>query len=109
MIARRALLSGIPVLAVVGCSNGQIDPQKVLDGLKAACGIAVPAATVVSIINAAVGSTVQSIVDLICSGYMSAQAAQVASGKAKAGPKDTVHFIVVVNGKQIEVDATPTS
>ena len=98
---RRLLLTGAVVLPLVGCTNGAIDPQKVADAIKSACGIAVPLATVTTIINAAVGATVQFVVDLVCTGYHSA----LAANKTTASAGTSVKFPVVVNGKTIEVTA----
>lgn len=101
-VQRRDLMSAILLSLVLGsCTNGQIDPQKVIDALKVACGIAVPAATVVAIINAGVGLTVQSVVDIICSGYRATVAAQ---GKNMAAGTQ-VEYDVEVNGKTIHVIA----
>ena len=104
--SRRNILlagAGAAILPIVSCTNGAIDPQKVADAIKTACGIAVPIATVTSIINAAVGATVQFIVDLVCTGYTTAKAANKLGAEPAKG--STVHFVVVVNGKPIEVDA----
>lgn len=98
--ATLGLLAAVPFLSY--CTNGQIDPQKVIDALKIACGIAVPAATVVAIVNAGVGLTVQSVVDIICSGYKATIAAQ---GKNMAAGTQ-VEYDVEVNGKTVHVVAT---
>jgi hypothetical protein len=116
---RRTLLGfalGFAAMPIVSCtSTGTIDVQKVLDGLKVACGIAVPAATVTSIINASVGATVQSIVDLLCSGFHTTMAAEAMAAKkgGMAAPAPlavgaSVDYDVIVNGKPIHVVATKT-
>ena len=102
MFNRRELAIVVIASAAAACTGGQIDPNKVVDSLKSACGIAVPAATVVAIINASVGATVQSIVDLLCSGFHQALAERKLG--ATAGTK--VEYDVVVNGQKIHVEAT---
>ena len=91
-------------LVLAGCTaGGGIDPAAVAAALKGLCGIAVPLATIVAIINAAAGATVESIVSMICSGYHSALAAQK-QGPMKPGTE--VDIIVTVGGKQIPVKVT---
>ncbi len=93
------LLAAIPFVA--SCTNGSIDPVKVADALKAACGIAVPLATIAAVINASIGGTVASIVDLLCSGYH-----QALAGKTGLAAGGTVEYDVTVNGHVVHVVAT---
>ncbi len=93
------LLAAIPFVA--SCTNGNIDPVKVADALKAACGIAVPLSTIVAVINASIGGTIAGIVDLLCSGYH-----QALAGKTGLAAGTTVEYDVVVNGKTVHVVAT---
>ncbi len=94
------LLAAIPFVA--SCtSTGTIDPQKVIDAIKVACGIAIPAATVLTIFNAGVGMTAQAIVDIVCSGYH-----QALAGKTGLAAGTSVEYDVVVNGTKVHVVAT---
>ena len=118
MMSRRdfsmSLAPGMAVLTLAGCTNGQVDPQKVVDVVKTACAIAVPAAVVASIIATlraasaarqeagATAPTVQAIVDLICSAYHSSLQARKLGAPAAGS---TVEFVVVVSGKEIPVTA----
>jgi hypothetical protein len=100
--------AGGATLGMLGCTNGAIDPAAVAAALKGLCGIAVPAATIVTLINSVAGATVESVVALICSGYHSSVAAQTAAGVLK-GPLasgTTVNFVVIAGGKQVPVTAT---
>jgi len=103
MHSRRATFIFLGGAALAACTGGQIDPQKVLDGLKAACGIAVPVATVIAVINASVGPTVNGVVDLLCSGFKQSMAGKLGT-PMKEGT--TADYVVVVNGKDIPVTAT---
>jgi hypothetical protein len=97
------------VIGLAGCTaTGGIDPAAVAAALKGLCGIAVPLATITSIINAAAGATVQSVVDTICSGFHSALAAQTQAGLLKGPLKSgtEVNIVVTVGGRQIPVTCT---
>jgi hypothetical protein len=101
---RNALLTGTAFasLGVAGCTNNQIDPAKVIDGIKTACGIAVTAATIVAIIGLDPTMSISAIINLVCTGFHSAQE----NGKLKATEKGaTIHFPVTVNGKTVDVEA----
>ena len=111
------VLAGISSAAtgdlLASCTSGQIDPAKIADLLKQACGIAVPVTTIVQVVNASIGATVQSIVDLLCSGYHATLAAHAAAAKsnnlaAPAAPASgaEVPYDVIVNGKVIHIVAT---
>ncbi len=93
------LLAAIPFVA--SCTNGNIDPVKVADLLKQVCGIVVPLATIVAIINAGIGGTAQTVVDLLCAGYH-----QALAGKTGLAAGATTEYDVTVNGKVIHVIAT---
>lgn len=104
MISRRHLTLVIPAAILLGCTNNQIDPQKLIDAIKTACGISVIVASAVALINAGVGMTLQAIVDAVCTGYQNAQA----SGNLKAAaPGGKLRFPVVINGKTIDVEVEP--
>jgi hypothetical protein len=104
-INRRALLLAGATLPVLGMGGGcAIDPVKVQDAIKTACGIAVTAATIAAIVGLDPTMSISAIVSLICSGYQTAKSA----GKLGAEPTKgtTVHFVVYVNGKPVDVEAT---
>ena len=103
-ITRRATFIFLGGAALAACTGGQIDPQKILDTLKQACGIVVPLATIVAVVNASVGPTVNGVVDLLCSGFKQTVAAQKLGGALKEG--QTIDYVVTVNGKDIPVTAT---
>ncbi len=65
-IAKMLILPLALVIGMPSCTNGQIDPQKVSDGIKTTCGILIVGASLAVLVNAAVGLTVQSIVDAVC-------------------------------------------
>jgi hypothetical protein len=106
MIDRRYLLVAAAVLPFAGCTNGQVDPQKVLDLLKGACGILVPLATIVEMLKLDPTLSASAIVNLICSGFKTAVAAQAAQGRLAATPGQTIEYDVIVNGKPVHVVAT---
>ncbi len=95
-------------LALSACTNGSIDPNAVLAALKTACGIAVPAATILQIFNLDPTQSVSAIVNLICSGYQQTQAAAGQKGR-KLAAGESVHFVVEVNGHEVDVTATPAT
>lgn len=104
MIARRnVLLAGVVLLGMGmgGSSSCSVDQQKVVDAIRMACGIAVPAATVAQIIGLDPTMSISAIVNLICSGYQTAKA----EGKLGAEPakNNTVVFTVYVSGKPVSV------
>lgn len=108
MMSRRdlalSLAPGVLAVTLAGCTNGTIDPQKVVDTIRTACAIAIPVATVAAIINAGVGMTAQAIVDLVCSAYKSSLASRnLGDAGLKTGEK--IDFIVHVGGKDIPVEA----
>jgi hypothetical protein len=101
---RALLLMGAATIGGMGmggtstCSS-TLDPAAIANAIKIACGIAVPAATVLEVINAAAGATAAMIISLVCSSYKNASAAQ--AGKLAAGGE--VNFVVHV------CDATGTA
>ncbi len=111
-ITRRKMTSFVGAAAVAGLAGctagGGIDPAAVAAALKGLCGIAVPLATITTIINAAAGATLEGIVSMICSGYHSALAAQTQAGLLKGPLKSgtEVNIVVTVGGKQIPVKCT---
>ena len=111
MITRRAVsISAIPsglALALLGCSStGTIDPTAVANALKSGCGIAIPLATITTIINAAIGATLETIINLICSSFKASVAASATLGAAPLAVGGTHDFVITVNGKTIPVQAT---
>lgn len=102
---RRSFLLGASTFALVACTNNQLDPHKIADDIKLACTIAVPLATITTIISAAVGMTMQGIVNMVCSAYHSTLQAKNLAAPASG---TAVHFVVVVNGKTIPVDGEVT-
>jgi hypothetical protein len=105
---RNMLLTGVAFagMGMGGTSTctSQIDPQKVIDLIKTGCGIAVTAATIAQIIGLDPTMSISAIVSLICTGFQTAKAA----GKLGAEPAKgtTVHFVVYVDGKPVDVTAT---
>ncbi len=103
---RNLLLTGVAMAAMGmgGTSSCSIDPAKVQEAIKTACGIAVTAATIAAIVGYDPTMSISAIVNLICSGYQTAKSA----GKLGAEPAKgaTVHFVVYVNGKPVDVEAT---
>jgi hypothetical protein len=97
----------IPLLALAlsfgGCTNNQIDPQKVADSIKTACGILVVAAQVADILKLDPTLSASAIVSLICTGFTNAQAS---GALASAPPHGEVIFTVLVNGKPVQIEAT---
>jgi hypothetical protein len=93
---RRLLLAGVAAIGMAGCTPGTttLDPVAIANAIKIACGIAVPAATVLEVINAAAGATVSMVVSLICSSYKNSLAAQTSGAKLAIGA--TVTFVVHV-------------
>ncbi len=103
-----AVLGPITV-PLTACTNGQLDPQKIVDAIKNGCHIAVPLATIIAIINAAYGVTLQAIVDMVCSAYQSALQAKGLKGPLASGTE--VEFVVTVtdkNGKQTSIPVKAT-
>lgn len=104
---RRLLLTGAAVIAMgmggTSSCTSNIDPTAVINLIKVACGILVPAATIADILLKDPTMTASAIVNLICTGFMSAKA----SGKLGAEPAKgtTVNFVVYVNGKPVDVSA----
>lgn len=86
-----ATIGGMGMGGLSTCSS-TLDPTSIANAIKIACGIAVPAATVLEVINAAAGATASVIVSLICSSYKNALAAQ--GGKMGAGGE--INFVVHV-------------
>jgi hypothetical protein len=108
MISRRqSIILAIGTLGltalVSACTNNALDPAKINDMLKTACGILVPAATITAIINAQIGITAQVVVDLLCGGFKAQTEKMGATGAPKGS---TVEYDVDVNGKTIHVVAT---
>lgn len=91
---------------LAGCSGTQLDPAVIANLIKTACGIAVPVADIVVIINADTGHTAKAIVDVVCSGYKSA-IADTSGLKAPRKTGEPITFVVQVNGKDVTVHATP--
>ncbi len=90
-------------LGMASCTGGQIDPQKVIDTARTVCGIVIAFDSVIAIINAGVGLTVDAIVQAVCSAFK----AQLAAEKLQALPPGTkVKVPVVINGKTIDVFVT---
>jgi len=77
-----------------GCSSTALDPTAIANAIKIACGIAVPAATVLEVINAAAGATAAMVISLVCSSYKNALAAQTSAGRLAAGTQ--INFVVHV-------------
>lgn len=110
---RRALLlmgaaTGLSACSAIPGFPPTLDPVALANDIKVACGIAVPAATVLAVINAAAGATAAMIISLVCSSFKNAQA-QMLGGRLAAGAE--VSFIVHVcdaNGscKSVPVVAT---
>jgi len=97
---RALLLMGAATIGGMGmggastCSTS-LDPAAIANAIKIACGIAVPAATVLEVINAAAGATASMIISLVCSSYKNAAMAHASSnGKLAAGTQ--VSFVVHV-------------
>ncbi len=103
---RNILLTGVAFagMGMGGTSSCNIDPAKVQEAIKTTCGIAVTAAAIAQIIGLDPTMSISAIVNLICSGFEAAKAA----GKLGAEPTKgaEVHFVVYVNGKPVEVQAT---
>jgi hypothetical protein len=85
------------VITLPRCTPGTttLDPAAIANAIKIACGIAVPAATVLEVINAAAGATASLIISLVCSSYKNALAAK-AGGGAKLAAGAEVNFVVHV-------------
>lgn len=93
-------LSGIAMLALTACN---IDPAQVVTAVQQACSIAVPVATIVTMLNLDPTMSVSAITNLICSGYKGALSERKLGAAAK-GSK--VEFVVFVNGQPVQVEAT---
>lgn len=109
MITRRNILLTGSAFAGMGmggtstCSS-QIDPQTVITGIKTACGVAVTAATIATVLGLDPTMSVSAIISLICTGFQTAKESGKLGADLKSGAP--VKFVVYVNGKPVEVEGT---
>lgn len=102
-------VAGIPALMLVGCSKTDtgenvIDPAKVRDGIKNACGIAVVLSSIASILKLDPTLSIAAIIGMICDGYKAAKESGKLNLGASGAPLAGSKFHVDVKGKPVEVE-----
>jgi hypothetical protein len=108
MLSRRGIaliLASAPALSACG-SGGTVDPAAVAAQLKSLCGLVINVGTILTVINAAAGQTLEGVVNLICSSFKASVAQSVRLGGPLLAVGSEHQFVVSVKGESILVTAT---
>jgi len=99
-----AALAALIALTMPSCTGGQLDTTKVQDGIKTACGLAVTAASILSITQLDPTMSISAIVNLICSNFKQLQAAGKLGSGLASGTEITIP--IEVKGQTVNVRGT---